>query len=124
MAELARADSAISKAFSQNWKSSLLIAQSCNDDKKQRFLTPFLEDDTYVIGSASTEPNSGSDNRYPPLDDIKSGFRLKAERRGDEWILNGEKTFIANGSDGIIWWHLAGDASQRLKLTRRLPQSA
>jgi len=26
--------------------------------------------------------------------------------------------------DGIIWWHLAGDASQRLKLIRRLPRSA
>lgn len=104
MAELAKADSAISKAFSQNWKWSHLIAQFCNEDQKRRFLTPFLEDDTYVIGSASTEPNSGSDNRYPPLEDIKSGFRLKAERRGDEWILNGEKTFIANGSVGKLFF--------------------
>jgi len=104
MAELARADSAISKAFSQNWKWSHLIAQFCNDDQKRRFLKPFLEDDTFVIGSASTEPNSGSDNRYPPLDDIKSGFRLKAERRGDEWILNGEKTFIANGTVGKLFF--------------------
>jgi len=104
MAELAKADSAISKAFSQNWKWSLLIAQFCNDEQKRRFLAPFIEDDTYVIGSASTEPNSGSDNRYPPLDDIRSGFRLKAERRGDEWILNGEKTFIANGSVGKLFF--------------------
>ena len=104
MAELAKADSAISKAFSQNWKWSHLIAEFCNDDQKKRFLEPFLEDDTFTIGSASTEPNSGSDNRYPPLDDIKAGFRLRAERRGDEWILNGEKCFIANGSVGKLFF--------------------
>src|SRR5262245_255452 len=104
MAELAKADSAISKAFSQNWKWSHLIAEFCNEDQKNRFLKPFLEDDTFTIGSASTEPNSGSDNRYPPLDDVKAGFRLRAERRGDEWILNGEKCFIANGSVGKLFF--------------------
>jgi alkylation response protein AidB-like acyl-CoA dehydrogenase len=104
MAELARADSAISKAFSQNWKWSHLIAEFCNDDQKRRFLTPFLSDHRYVIGSASTEPNSGSDNRYPPLDDVKAGFRLRAERHGDHWLLNGEKCFIANGSVGKLFF--------------------
>ncbi|HET7158701.1 MAG TPA: acyl-CoA dehydrogenase family protein [Burkholderiales bacterium] len=104
MAELAKGDSAISKAFSQNWKWSHLIAEFCTNDQKERFLKPFLADDTYVIGSASTEPNSGSDNRYPPLDAPKSGWRLRAERKGDEWILNGEKTFIANGSVGKLFF--------------------
>ncbi|MGZ8156445.1 MAG: acyl-CoA dehydrogenase family protein, partial [Burkholderiales bacterium] len=92
MAELAKADSAISKAFSQNWKWSHLIAGACTDDQKERFLKPFLADDTFVLGMGGTEPNAGSDNRYPPEDDPKAGWKLKAERRGDEWILNGEKT--------------------------------
>jgi alkylation response protein AidB-like acyl-CoA dehydrogenase len=104
MAELARADSAISKAFSQNWKWSHLIAEFCTEDQKRRFLTPFLADDTYVIGSASTEPNAGSDNRYPPLDDIRAGFHLRAERAGDHWLLNGETCFIANGSVGKLFF--------------------
>jgi alkylation response protein AidB-like acyl-CoA dehydrogenase len=104
MAELAKGDSAISKAFSQNWKWSHQIAEFCTVDQKERFLKPFLADDTYVIGSGSTEPNSGSDNRYPPEDAPKAGWRLRAERRGDEWILNGEKTFIANGSVGKLFF--------------------
>ncbi len=104
MTELAKGDSAISKAFSQNWKWSHQIAENCTVDQKERFLKPFLADDTYVMGSASTEPNAGSDNRYPPADDPKSGWRLRAERRGDEWILNGEKTFIANGSVGKLFF--------------------
>ena len=104
MAELAKADSAISKAFSQNWKWSHLIAEFCTNDQKERFLKPFLADDTYLIGSASTEPNAGSDNRYPPLDAPKSGWRMRAERDGDTWILNGEKTFIANGPVGRLFF--------------------
>jgi alkylation response protein AidB-like acyl-CoA dehydrogenase len=104
MAELAAGDSAMSKAFSQNWKWSHLIAENCTNDQKERFLKPFLADDTYTMGAASTEPNAGSDNRYPPEDDPRAGWRLRAERRGDEWILNGEKTFIANGSVGKLFF--------------------
>ena len=34
----------------------------------------------------------------------KAGYRLRAERKGDEWILNGEKAFIANGSVGKLFF--------------------
>lgn len=104
MAELARADSAMSKAFSQNWKWSHLISAACNEEQKERFLKPFLADDTYLLGKGITEPNAGSDNRLPPASEPKSGYRLKAERQGDEWILNGEKTFIAQGGVGKLFF--------------------
>jgi alkylation response protein AidB-like acyl-CoA dehydrogenase len=104
MAELAAGDSAMSKAFSQNWKWSHQISEFCTRDQKERFLKPFLADDTYLMGSASTEPNAGSDNRYPPEDDPRAGYRLRAERSGDDWILNGEKAFIANGSVGRLFF--------------------
>ena len=42
MMELAKGDSAICKAFSQNWKWSHLIVNACNDDQKERFLNPAL----------------------------------------------------------------------------------
>ncbi len=98
MAELAKGDSPIAKTFSQCWKWSHLIVAQCTQDQKERFLKPFLGDDTYLLGHAGTEPNGNSDNRLPPEDDPKSGYRLRAERNGDEWILNGDKCFIANGS--------------------------
>ena len=97
MAELAKGDSAISKTFSQCWKWSHFIGAVCNAEQKERFLKPFLADDTYLLGKGGTEPNAGSDNRLPPADDPRAGWKLRAERRGDEWILNGEKCFIANG---------------------------
>jgi alkylation response protein AidB-like acyl-CoA dehydrogenase len=104
MAELARADSAISKTFSQCWKWSHLIAATCTDEQKGRFLKPFLEDDTYLLGKGISEPSAGSDNRLPPGDDPKAGLKLRAERHGDEWILNGEKCFIANASVGKLFF--------------------
>ncbi len=104
MAELAKGDSAISKAFSQCWKWSHLIAAVCTREQKERFLKPFLADDTYLLGAGITEANSGSDSRMPPDDDPKAGYRLRAERKGDEWILNGEKCYIAHGSVGKLFF--------------------
>jgi acyl-CoA dehydrogenase len=104
MAELAKADSAISKTFSQNWKWSHLICTACSEEQKERFLKPFVADDTFLLGKGITEPSAGSDNRLPPEDDVKAGLKLNAERRGDEWVLNGEKAFIANAPVGKLFF--------------------
>ena len=103
IAELARGDSAIAKTFSQCWKWCHLIADRCTPEQRERFLAPFLEDDTYLLGGGITEPNAGSDNRLPPDDDPGAGLRLRAERRGDEWILNGEKCYIAHANVGKLF---------------------
>ena len=104
MAELARGDSAISKTFSQNWKWSHLISAACNDEQKERFLRPFVADHRFLLGKGITEPTAGSDNRMPPKDAPKAGLKLRAERHGDEWILNGEKCFIANAPVGKLFF--------------------
>jgi acyl-CoA dehydrogenase len=104
IAEIARADSAVAKTFSQCWKWSHMMAACCTPDQQQRFLAAFVEDDTYLLGHAGTEPNAGSDHRLPPEDDPRAGWKLKAERRGDEWILNGEKCFIANGGVAKLYF--------------------
>jgi acyl-CoA dehydrogenase len=104
MTELARGDSAISKTFSQNWKWSHLISQACTAEQKERFLRPFVSDHRFLLGKGITEPTAGSDNRMPPKDDPKAGLKLRAERHGDEWILNGEKCFIANAPVGKLFF--------------------
>jgi alkylation response protein AidB-like acyl-CoA dehydrogenase len=98
MTELAKADSATSKTFSQCWKWSHLIARACTEEQKKRFLAPFLADHHFVLGFGQTEANGGSDNRLPPKDAPSAGVRLRAELDGDHWVLNGEKQFIAHGN--------------------------
>lgn len=58
-----------------------------NDEQKQRWLPGFAAGE--LIGAlAMTEPGAGSDLR---------GMRTTAHRDGDQWILNGQKTFISSG---------------------------
>lgn len=103
MMELARGDSAIAKTFSQCWKWSHLIAASCTPDQKERFLKPFLADDTFLLGKGGTEHTAGSDNRMQS-DIADAGWMMSAVRDGDEWVLNGRKQYIANGSVGKLFF--------------------
>jgi acyl-CoA dehydrogenase len=67
-------------------------------DQKRRFLGRFLEPDRPRWGSfAMTEPGAGSD---------VAGIETFARQDGDEWILNGAKSFAANASraDWIVVW--------------------
>lgn len=102
IAEMAKADSAIAKTFSQSWKWSHLIVDNGNDEQKQRFFDAFVHDDQFVLGGGITEPNAGSDNRLPPEDDPKSGLQLRATLDGDTWVLNGAKCYIANANIGKL----------------------
>jgi alkylation response protein AidB-like acyl-CoA dehydrogenase len=56
-------------------------------EQKERWLPPMVAGER--IGAiAMTEPGAGSDLQ---------GIRTSAQRDGDDWILNGSKTFITNG---------------------------
>ena len=45
-----------------------------------------------------TEPGAGSD---------VSGIKTKAERKGDEWVINGQKMWITNGGVANFYFVLA-----------------
>jgi alkylation response protein AidB-like acyl-CoA dehydrogenase len=58
------------------------------EEQKQKYLVPVIKGEK--IGAiAITEPDVGSDT---------AGMKTRAERDGDEYIINGEKKFITNGS--------------------------
>jgi acyl-CoA dehydrogenase len=58
-----------------------------NDEQKKRYLEPTISGERYSC-FAITEPGAGSDAR---------NIRTSAVRDGDEWVINGEKTFITGG---------------------------
>jgi alkylation response protein AidB-like acyl-CoA dehydrogenase len=64
------------------------------EEQRHRWLTGLASGDlTFAI--AMSEPGAGSD---------LAGIRTSARRDGDEWVINGQKTFISNGllSDVVI----------------------
>jgi alkylation response protein AidB-like acyl-CoA dehydrogenase len=95
--ELAYADMSCCKIFSQCWKVSRHLYMAGTEDQKNRYIPSFVEDDTFVLGQAITEPDVGSDNSgyYDPP--AGQGLALRAERQGDYFVLNGMKHMIANG---------------------------
>ncbi len=64
-----------------------------SDDLKKRYL-PRLAKGELLGAYALTEPEAGSDS---------ANLRLKAEKRGDKWVLNGTKIWITTGDHaGIV----------------------
>ena len=57
---------------------------------KERLLPRCVSGET-ILGIAMTEPGAGSD---------LAGIKSRAVRDGDDWILNGSKTYISNGING------------------------
>ena len=57
------------------------------EEQKRRWL-PGLASGHYLAGIALTEPSGGSDLK---------ALRTRARRDGDEWVIDGAKTFITNG---------------------------
>jgi long-chain-acyl-CoA dehydrogenase len=62
------------------------------DEQRERWL-PGMVDGTRLSAVAMTEPGAGSDLQ---------GIRTHAERDGDDWVLNGSKTFITNGVNASL----------------------
>ena len=63
-----------------------IIAHYGTDEQKDRYLQPLLDGELFSSYSM-TEPHAGAD---PTL------FRCRAEKDGDEWVINGWKYFSSN----------------------------
>lgn len=66
--------------------SSYLLAYA-TEEQKERWFPKFCSGDV-ISAIAMTEPGTGSDLQ---------GIKTTAKRDGDEWVINGSKTFITNG---------------------------
>src|SRR5512138_2476577 len=90
MEEISRASASIGLSYGAH--SNLCVNQIRRNGtaaQKKKYL-PKLVSGEHVGALAMSEPGAGSD---------VMGMRLKAERRGDRFILNGTKMWITNGPD-------------------------
>jgi isovaleryl-CoA dehydrogenase len=90
MEEISRASASVGLSYGAH--SNLCVNQirrNGNEAQKRRYL-PKLISGEHVGALAMSEPGAGSD---------VVGMRLRAEKRGDRYVLNGSKMWITNGPD-------------------------
>jgi alkylation response protein AidB-like acyl-CoA dehydrogenase len=63
------------------------LVELCTEEQKQRWLPRFCSGEL-ITAIAMTEPSGGSD---------LAALKTTAVRDGDDWVINGSKTFITNG---------------------------
>ncbi len=86
--ELAYGWASLAVTVTQEWVAAALIQSFGTEQQKQEWLPRLARGD--VIASISlSEPGGGSDT---------SALRCRAERDDDEWVINGSKTWVTNGS--------------------------
>ena len=93
MEEISRASAAVGLSYGAH--SNLCVNQirrNGSEAQKQKHL-PKLVSGEHVGALAMSEPGAGSD---------VVGMRLRAERRGDRYVLNGNKMWITNGPDANV----------------------
>jgi len=83
-----RQDSGIGIALSLSDFASEIILRFGTEEQKQRYLIPVTKGEALSSGGF-TEPDHGSDITF---------MNTSAIREGDEYIINGVKTFITNGT--------------------------
>lgn len=86
-----RADSNIGMALHGSMTGCLVLDKYGTPEQKERWMEPVLEGDA-INGIGLTEPDAGSD---------MSAVTTTAEKDGDDYVINGEKKWIANGVSGI-----------------------
>ncbi|HEX9179807.1 MAG TPA: isovaleryl-CoA dehydrogenase [Burkholderiales bacterium] len=90
MEELSRASAAVGLSYGAH--SNLCVNQirrNGSEAQKRRYLPPLISGE-HVGALAMSEPNAGSD---------VVSMRLRADRKGDRYLLNGSKMWITNGPD-------------------------
>jgi glutaryl-CoA dehydrogenase (non-decarboxylating) len=89
--ELERVDTSMRVVMSVHMGlNSMALLQWGTEEQKQRFLVPQARGEKYA-GFALTEPNAGSD---------VVSLQATAKRRGDTYVLNGEKMWISLATKG------------------------
>ena len=73
---------------------SIPIFKFGTEEQKRRYLVPAIKGEKLGAFGLS-EPNSGSD---------AASIRTTAERRGDDYVINGAKMFITNGATADIFF--------------------
>ncbi len=95
--ELAAGDLGFATMFGNHNIFLWQLNEFCSEEQKKEFIPKIIKDNRFFVALGMTEPESGTDNTIP-YDAPGAAVKTFAERKGDEYIINGTKHFISNGS--------------------------
>lgn len=118
MEELGAADNGFGSCIRNNLAACAWIDILCSQEQKDEFFPKIMKDDEFTIGIGMSEPNSGTNNVL--MGDHPGGaMQTFAEKRGDEYIINGTKHFISNGGIAKLFLlHVTSDRKLSLNESR------
>ncbi|MEO1171037.1 MAG: acyl-CoA dehydrogenase family protein [Myxococcota bacterium] len=104
--EIARVDASISLTMCVTNMVAEVLVEFGTDEQVRRHVPKLVSGEYFAGAFALSETGSGSD---------ASGMKTRAEKRGDRWILNGEKMWITSGDDAgvIVVWAKTGAADSK-----------
>jgi acyl-CoA dehydrogenase len=95
--KLAYGCTGIMTALEANGLGAMPVIIAGNHEQKKKYLGRLI-DEPVMCAYGVTEPNAGSD---------VAGIKTRAEKKGDEWVLNGQKMWITNGGVANFYFVLA-----------------
>lgn len=118
--ELGAADQGFGSIIRGCYTESPRLITELNEEQRNEFLPKFIEDDTYLLGLARTEPGAGTDSHFL-YDAPGASIQTFAQKKGDEYIINGTKQFISSGGIAKLYFLYArtdksGPVSESLSL--------
>jgi isovaleryl-CoA dehydrogenase len=93
MEEISRASASVGLSYGAHSNLAVNQIQRNGTQAQKRAYLPKLISGEYVGALAMSEPDSGSD---------VVSMKLRAERKGDRYVLNGSKMWITNGPDADV----------------------
>ena len=100
--EIARGDCGLADKLVQNWKISVLLRHLAPRHLQQHWFKRLVEEPKMLFAHCLTEPRGASD-RWLPYNVPEAAMHTRAEKQGDEWVINGRKQFISNGYDAGLY---------------------
>ncbi|HJL89433.1 MAG TPA: acyl-CoA dehydrogenase family protein, partial [Acidimicrobiales bacterium] len=102
--ELSRGYMSLAGILNTHKIAATMIGRFGTDEQRQRFL-PRMCDGSFRAAFSLSEPDAGSDT---------GAIRCRAERDGDEWVVNGTKMWVTNGMRSSLVMLLARTPDDRI----------
>ena len=101
--ELGAADQGFATIMRGCYTESPRLVGELTPEVREEWLPKFMEDDTFLLGLARSEPDAGTDSHFL-YDEPGASIQTYAVKDGDEYVINGTKHYISCGGIAKLYF--------------------